>query len=162
MTQSFAFSQGPALLVTLTFDQGKLNHATLSLAEKFHCEIVGDAEPRLKNELLSFLENYGKKALLPTLTLPLDSFTPFRKAVLSRLQQVPFGEVLTYGELASTAGHPGAARAVGSTCRDNPFPLFIPCHRVVASGQRLGGFAYNIEIKKRLLDFEACPIEKKD
>jgi O-6-methylguanine DNA methyltransferase len=80
--------------------------------------------------------------------------TPFRQKVLQELQKVPFGKTLTYGQLASKSGHPNAARAVGSACHINPFPLFIPCHRVIASGGHIGGFAYDIELKKLLLDFE--------
>lgn len=106
-----------------------------------------------KEELLLFLENYGKKDPIK-IALSLDGLTPFRQKVLTRLQEVAFGEILTYGELASAAGFPQAARAVGTACHINPFPLFIPCHRVVASGGRIGGFAYDIEMKKRLLDFE--------
>ena len=61
----------------------------------------------------------------------------------------------SYGELASNAGHPGAARAVGTACHFNPFPLLIPCHRVIAASGKLGGFALDMRIKRALLDFEA-------
>ena len=87
--------------------------------------------------------------------LPLDRLTPFRKKVLEAMQKVSFGTVTSYSELASEAGHPGAARAVGTACHFNPFPLFIPCHRVIAASGKIGGFALDINIKKMLLDFEA-------
>jgi methylated-DNA-[protein]-cysteine S-methyltransferase len=67
--------------------------------------------------------------------------SPFRRTVLEILRRdVPWGETVTYGELATMAGAPGAARAVGTTMARNPVPLIVPCHRVVASGGRIGGY----------------------
>ncbi len=62
---------------------------------------------------------------------------------------------MTYGELAANIGQPKAARAIGMACHHNPYPLFIPCHRVIASGKRLGGFAYDLKMKQLLLNFES-------
>ncbi len=75
--------------------------------------------------------------------------TPFRGQVLAALQQVPFGQVVTYGELAKLVGSPKAARAVGSACAHNPVPLVIPCHRVVPasfSARDVGGFLGSSEL----------------
>lgn len=66
--------------------------------------------------------------------------TEFQQAVWAALQDIPYGETRTYGELATQIGRPGAARAVGQANRNNPLPLIVPCHRVVASGG-LGGYA---------------------
>jgi O-6-methylguanine DNA methyltransferase len=84
----------------------------------------------------------------------LEDLAPFYKTALKQLQQVPFGETLSYAELAKKAGNEKAVRAAGSACNRNPLPLFIPCHRVLQSSGGLGGFAFGLEIKKRLLDFE--------
>lgn len=73
------------------------------------------------------------------------------------LQTIPFGETRTYGEIAAKIGQPKAARAVGGACRNNPFPFFLPCHRVVSSVS-IGGFSEGIDLKRHLLDFEASPI----
>ena len=154
MTKSIVFSKGPKITVTLQFEERRFKSASLSFSEKFQCKIIGDADDKLNDQLLSFLENYGKKTPVQ-IELPLLELPPFRQKVLEVLQKVPFGEILTYGELAAASGNPRAARAVGSACHVNPYPLFIPCHRVVASGGLIGGFAYNIEMKKRLLDFES-------
>ncbi len=143
------------MTVALTFEKLQLKTAKLSFSNRFQCQIIGEADPELKDQLLSFLEQYGKKEQPTSLKLSLDSFTPFRQKVLQRLHEVPFGEILTYGELASFVGHPSAGRAVGSTCRCNPFLLFIPCHRVIARGGGLRGFASGLDMKKCLLDFEA-------
>ena len=94
-----------------------------------------------------------------SLDVPLDlsGVGAFRRAVLEALLEVPSGETVTYGELAELAGHPGAARAVGTTMAANPLALAVPCHRVVAAGGRLGGYgggADRRDLKRRLLAAE--------
>jgi methylated-DNA-[protein]-cysteine S-methyltransferase len=149
-----SFRTGPAITVHLQLEGSNFIRASLSLSQQFQCEIMGHPDSGLKDALLAFLEYYSQKKIIP-IDLPLEHFTPFQKSVLSHMQKVPFGQVMTYGELALTSGYPNAARAVGTVCRDNSFPLFIPCHRIIASGGRMGGFAYGLEMKKRLLDFES-------
>ncbi len=92
----------------------------------------------------------------PQVSLPLawPNFTPFTQKVLSKLETIPYGQTLSYQELALEVGHPKASRAVGNACGRNPFPLIIPCHRILASNCRLGGFSQGLEIKRRLLTFE--------
>jgi O-6-methylguanine DNA methyltransferase len=69
------------------------------------------------------------------------------------MRTIPAGEVLTYGDLASRAGNPGAARAAGTACALNTVMLFVPCHRIVASNG-LGGYAYGPDFKRALLRHE--------
>jgi methylated-DNA-[protein]-cysteine S-methyltransferase len=93
------------------------------------------------------------------LTPDLDTVvSPFRRRVLETLRrEVPWGETVTYGELATMAGKPGAARAVGTAMARNPVPLVVPCHRVVASGGRIGGYgggAHGVATKRALLERE--------
>jgi O-6-methylguanine DNA methyltransferase len=137
----------------LECDKETLKRSFLSKAERFSCEIMGEAHEQLRETLLTFLTDYSQQnpSKIP---LPLNALSPFRANVLHRLQQVPFGSFITYGQLALESGYPGAARAVGTACHLNPFPLFIPCHRVIASGGKIGGFAYDLELKERLLAFE--------
>lgn len=90
--------------------------------------------------------------------LPLRlSGTPFRLRVWAALQKIPFGQTLTYGELARRLGRPGAARAVGGACGDNPVPLVAPCHRVVAS-TGLGGWSGPPGLKEALLNLESSAL----
>jgi methylated-DNA-[protein]-cysteine S-methyltransferase len=79
----------------------------------------------------------------------------FNETILEACRQIPFGHTLTYGELAERAGSPGAARAVGTAMSQNPVPIVVPCHRVVASGG-LGGFTGGIESKRALLAHEGA------
>ena len=80
--------------------------------------------------------------------------TPFEKAVLKEVASIPRGEVRSYGEIAELAGHPRAARAVGNVMHNNPFPIVIPCHRVIRGDGSLGGYGGAEEIKAWLLRFE--------
>jgi methylated-DNA-[protein]-cysteine S-methyltransferase len=84
--------------------------------------------------------------------------TPFQEALANVLRGVPWGEVVTYGELAALAGRPGAARAAGTFCAENSFPLVVPCHRVVASSG-LGGYgSLGAGYKRRLLALEGVEL----
>ncbi len=86
--------------------------------------------------------------------LDLDGLTRFQLAVIGTLRRVPWGEVVTYGELAALAGHPSAQRAAGSVCAHNRFPLVVPCHRVV-SATGIGRYgSTGVEYKRRLLELE--------
>jgi methylated-DNA-[protein]-cysteine S-methyltransferase len=89
------------------------------------------------------------------LPLDLDGVDGFRRTVLETLaHEVPWGEVVTYGELAALAGRPRAARAAGSAMRSNRHPFVIPCHRVVAAGHRIGGYGGGrnaVALKRALL-----------
>ncbi len=98
----------------------------------------------------------GECVDLSTIPLSLREMTPFRQRVVQSLLKVGYGQTVTYAELAKRAGSSGAARAVGNHMAKNRLPLLIPCHRVVASGGKLGGFSapQGITMKQRLLDME--------
>jgi len=89
------------------------------------------------------------------LEIDLGEIAGFRRAVLETLaHEVPWGEVVSYGELAVLAGRPRAARAVGSAMRNNPIPFVIPCHRVIAAGNKIGGYGGGrnaVALKRELL-----------
>ena len=76
--------------------------------------------------------------------------TEFVRAVLAEMARIPYGEVKSYGEIAFAAGYPRAARAVGTVCRKNKYPIIIPCHRVVGSNG-IGGYAFGLAMKRELL-----------
>ena len=90
-----------------------------------------------------------------TLDVPLDLLgTPFQVEVWSALRRVPYGRTISYAELARRAGRPRAVRACGSANGANPVPLFVPCHRTIASDGTLGGFGGGLALKRRLLRLE--------
>ncbi len=80
--------------------------------------------------------------------------TDFRQRVWSEIRKIPYGRTITYKELAHRIGSPGGFRAVANACGANPFPILIPCHRVVASGGKAGGYTGGMDIKLSLLELE--------
>jgi O-6-methylguanine DNA methyltransferase len=95
--------------------------------------------------------------------LPLDYETGgFERQVLSALARVPYGKTVSYGELASMAGSPRAARAVGNIMRQNPLLIVIPCHRVIGADGSLrgyGGLGSGLDNKSRLLELEGASLQ---
>ena len=80
--------------------------------------------------------------------------SPFQHQVWSALVDIPFGESLSYGELARRLGRPRAARAVGQANGANPIPIVVPCHRVIAGDGGMGGFSGGLSTKRWLLRHE--------
>ncbi|HPI74146.1 MAG TPA: methylated-DNA--[protein]-cysteine S-methyltransferase [bacterium] len=90
------------------------------------------------------------------MALDVSSGTDFQQLVWSALRRIPYGQTITYGQLAQSIGKPGASRAVGAANAANPLPVIIPCHRVVAGNGRLGGFSGGLHIKQALLRLEGA------
>lgn len=90
----------------------------------------------------------------PEVELDFSGLTEFQRKVISAVRSIPRGQTRTYGEVAAQAGSPGAARAVGQVMASNPFAIIMPCHRVV-SRNGLGGYAWGVDVKRRLLEIEA-------
>jgi len=80
--------------------------------------------------------------------------SPFAKKVYKIVLSIPLGQVRTYAWVAQKAGKPKAYRAVGQILNKNPYPLIVPCHRVVAADGKLGGYRWGVKQKARLLDLE--------
>lgn len=107
-------------------------------------------------DLLQRLHSYfaGERVSFADVPLDEDWSTPFRAALAGALRMVPWGEVVSYGELSALAGRARAARAAGTFCAENRFSLFVPCHRVVSVGG-IGGYgSLGVEYKRRLLALE--------
>lgn len=90
-----------------------------------------------------------------TFDLPLaPEGTEFQKKVWAELMRIPYGKTISYGELAQRVGRRGAARAVGRANATNPIAIIVPCHRVIGADGTLTGYAYGVDLKRNLLDFE--------
>lgn len=91
-----------------------------------------------------------------TYSAPLDVHgTNFQLAVWQKIAAVPFGQTISYADLAAHLGKPRAMRAVGTACGANPVPLAFPCHRILRSNGELGGFGLGLDVKESLLAYEA-------
>lgn len=99
---------------------------------------------------------YGKPPIKPSFKLAPEG-TEFQLRVWNRTLEIPFGEVLTYGQLAAEIGC-ASAQAVGQAMGRNPIPIIIPCHRVIAANMHIGGFSSGLENKIRLLRHESWTI----
>jgi len=109
---------------------------------------------RARREVLEFLRGERKQ-----FECSLDvRCTGFAGKVYAQLQKIPYGTTAAYGQIARALGQPQAARAVGHACATNPLPLFIPCHRVIASDGGLGGFGGGLDLKRKLLRIESHTI----
>ena len=107
---------------------------------------VGDAVRQLR-------EYFSGKRM--DFDLPLDpQGTAFQRGVWKRLEEIPYGETISYGELAKRVGNPKASRAVGAANGQNPIPIVIPCHRVIGANGKLTGFGGGLPTKEKLLELE--------
>ena len=116
------------------------------MVENDHHPILLEAERQLGEYFA------GKRE---TFSVPLDmKGTPFQKNVWEQLLAIPFGETMSYGQLAKNLGKPQAMRAVGAANGRNPISIIVPCHRVIGSSGKLTGFAGGLETKASLLHLE--------
>jgi len=106
---------------------------------------------QVQQELKEYFDGRRKTFELPL--APEPPGTPFQQNVWAALSEIPYGEVISYADLAAWAGRPNAVRAAGSACGSNRLPIVIPCHRVVARSG-LGGFGGGLKVKKALLKLE--------
>lgn len=121
----------------------------LGARDEARAEELGDLPNRLRRyargEQVSFSDS-----------LDFADTTPFRRAVWQATQEIPRGQTRSYGWLAERVGRPGAARAVGQAMATNPWPIVVPCHRVVTSDGGLGGYGGGLDMKERLLRLEGA------
>jgi len=136
----------------VTFDAGSEEEYRSRLAARAPevWEDAGALEPALHQ-----MDDYfsGKRR---SFSLPIDlrSVSPFTMRVLEAACDIPFGRLVSYGELASRLGDVRASRAVGGALGRNPVPIIVPCHRVVAQGGRIGGYTGGLDTKRVLLKLE--------
>lgn len=156
----FSSDCGPEISAHVTLLGGKIYGIELKNSQEgmgFSWEIASDnPKGKIEHDIYHWMEDYAKKKE-PKVSLPLfypKNFSIFSKNVLEKLKAVPFSKWMSYQELASKLGSSSKSRAVGGACGRNPFPLVIPCHRILGKGGRLGGFSSGLSIKEKLLRHE--------
>ncbi|GAI81218.1 unnamed protein product [marine sediment metagenome] len=114
------------------------------------------------NKICKKLENFlkGKPIEFSLNNIDLTQLHNFQKKVLVFEKQIPYGWVSTYGRLAKKIGVPRASRAVGQALARNPFPIIIPCHRVIKANGSLGGFQGGLKLKRNLLELEGVQFHR--
>lgn len=148
---------GP-LALTIQWRDGEVANMSLAWSKgKIRSLATDDGEA-----MQAALERYvaGEEPRWPELPYRWQELSAFARAVLDALSRVPRGQMVSYGWLAAKAGRPKAARAVGRIMAQNPFPLVIPCHRVVGANGALTGFGPGLDMKRYLLAREGAPADK--
>lgn len=130
---------------------------------RIHRRLPDAVEGRPPAEVRSAIDSItallsGERRDLSGVRLDLDSVTSFPRRVYEHARAIPAGETRTYGEIARALGNPSLAREVGQALARNPFPLVVPCHRVLAANGRSGGFSApgGVSTKLRLLEIEGA------
>lgn len=143
----------PAGLLALTFPRPSPGQARKELGVKR--EQATNA-PLMFEDLAERLREYfeGQRVEFPD-KLDLSAATPFQRRVWQATRLIPFGEIRSYRWVAEQIGIADASRAVGQALGRNPLPVIVPCHRVLTSDGKLGGFSGGLEMKKTLLALEA-------
>ena len=129
------------------------NNKLVSLKLVDYCE-KSNIETDFIKDIKKQLDEYflGKRTIFNIKINPKG--TDFQKLVWSELQNIPYGKIKSYSEIAAATGNKNAQRAVGNACNKNPIMIIIPCHRVISKNNNLGGYAYGSEIKQKLLNIE--------
>jgi len=153
----------PPLALEIVWRGGRVAALRLGRAEVVRLESdaspVASPEARAVHAALMRLAA-RQPADFPALPLAWEAVPPFTRQVLQTLlARVGHGETVTYGGLAALAGHPGKARAVGQAMARNPWPLVVPCHRVLGAGGALTGYTnpHGLPLKELLLHMESGP-----
>jgi methylated-DNA-[protein]-cysteine S-methyltransferase len=138
----------------LVFDDDLLVHHELPRAGARVASASGPQSHPLGEQLRAYFA--GARVSFEDVPLDDEGASGFQRSVSAALRAVPYGEVVTYAELAALAGHPRAQRAAGTFCAHNRFPIFVPCHRVVAA-DGIGSYGSSgIGYKRRLLELEGA------
>lgn len=131
-------------------------HQLIKHIEEYFYNTITKVPPT--GELIENIKLYcsGEKISFNKFKIDWSLLTPFQHKVLKKAMKIPYGTVTTYGVLAQKIGSPRGSRAVGNALSNNPFPLLIPCHRIVRSDGKIGGFSAGggKKLKEKLLRME--------
>ena len=142
-------------LVRLAFPEEPVDSVLDRLASSISPRIVESSAPleSVRRELEEYFSGARRGF---GLALDWSLIGPFGRRVLRATAEIPYGGVLSYGEVAADAGSPRGSRAAGNALGSNPIPIVIPCHRVLRAGGALGGYGGGLERKRWLLELEGA------
>ena len=138
------------------------NATQARLRRRFPRACEGTPPPDVKRAIEGIVAQLrGEARDLTAMVLDMDRVPSFHRCVYTAARGIPPGATLSYGEIAAQLGEPGAARAVGQALGHNPFPIIVPCHRVLAAGGKTGGFSANggVATKLKLLAIEGAVLD---
>jgi methylated-DNA-[protein]-cysteine S-methyltransferase len=142
-------------LVRLAFPEEDVDSVLERLSRRISPRIVESPAP-LESVQRELEEYFGGARRSFELALDWSLIGPFGRKVLRATAEIPYGGVLSYGEVAADAGSPRGSRAAGNALGSNPIPIVIPCHRVLRTGGALGGYGGGLERKRWLLELEGA------
>ncbi len=148
MTQ-YAYYPGPYGMMEIGYEDGAVVQISLVSREKAPSR-PAPVSDQAARELEEYFAGRRKQFEFPMA----PKGTAFQLSVLRALEQIPYGETRSYGEIARAVGRPKAVRAVGMACKRNPIWIAIPCHRVVGANHALTGYAGGLPMKQALLELE--------
>ncbi|BBO82155.1 methylated-DNA--[protein]-cysteine S-methyltransferase [Desulfosarcina ovata] len=153
-----AFDARPFRLLAVHLPRTDLNSLCQAMDEQYGRIDNADADARaIGASLVRYFD--GGRIEIPWSVMDLSGFTPSQQAVYRAVTTIPYGQTLSYGQVAKMANRPRAARFVGNTMANNRYPVLIPCHRVIKSDGSIGGFggrACDTDLKRRMLALEAA------
>src|SRR5262249_2899571 len=155
-SHSYTWLQSPVGPLLLAGSRGELNYVSFSRGKHAVAVEPGWTEDgSLFDDAIRQLREYfaGERKAFSLRLSP--EGTDFQPAVWSELRKMPYGETISYKQLAERIGKPKAVRAVGAANGANPIPIIIPCHRVIGNDGSLTGFGGGLPLKKRLLELES-------
>ena len=142
-------------LVRVAFPEEDIDSVLERLAQRISPRIIESSAPLepMQRELEEYFAGVRRSFEVP---LDWTLIGPFGRRVLGVTYEIPYGGVLSYGEVAADAGSPRGSRAAGNALGSNPIPIVIPCHRVLRAGGALGGYGGGLERKRWLLELEGA------
>ena len=144
----------PRGLACVSYSEFRGEDETLeSLAARLSPRVI-EAPARLDDARRQLDDYFAGRLTDFSLSIDWSLVGDFGRRVLGRTAEIPYGSVSTYGDIARAIGSPRAARATGNALGSNPMPIVVPCHRVVASGGKMGGYTGGVERKQLLLTLE--------
>jgi len=148
--------------ISIQWHNGKLEAIKLSEFKptgQFRLRPLSVSDKQLAGLIDALAAYLSGEAIRISVPLEFFGYTNFQRDVWRLVSELPYGETRTYGWVAAQLGNPGAGRAVGRALAENPFPIVVPCHRIVRADGSLGGFSAGLKWKRALLQLEGIHLK---